>query len=323
MAERKQTATHEALRDAMEKMRAAGQLRTLVLADARGLAWSVAGELPSPDEAAAIPSLIARAFTDRQPLLRFYSDKAMRFEYRSDTLGYIKSSMQGTPAGADYDLDVPGEKDAMKAGEFVIAWDDAWLVLRHIAVHDETWCLLGVAENPVTARLALQKAAPGFGKMLNAITGEQMPMGRSEANDDALHTRMVSALDALRAAAPDIFMAAGTSKDGFVVAALDGDGVEPEMVAPLMGHSFLAIQESTERLCGATHCAMLRMEEGTLLARELTHDLLLTALMPPTACTGLILTAFEAAADALRAALDTTTAAAPAEPVSNGAEVHV
>lgn len=321
MAERKQTAAQGALRDAMEKMRAAGQFQTLTLADAGGLAWAVAGELPSPDEAAAIPSLIARAFADRQPLLRFYSDKAMRFEYRSDTLAYIKSSMQGQRAGADYDLDVPGEKDAMRAGEFVVAWDGAWLVLRHIPVHDETWCLLGVAPNPVTARLALQKAAPSFGKMLNALTGETMPMGAPESQDDALHTRMVNALEALRVAAPDIFMAAVTSKDGFVVAALDGSEVEPEMVAPLMGHSFLAIQESTQRLCGATHCAMLRMEEGTLLARELTHDLLLTALMPPTACTGLILTAFEAAAAALRAALD-TIAPAPAEPLGNGAEVH-
>lgn len=322
MAERKQTATHEALRDAMEKMRAAGQFHTLALADARGMAWAVAGEMPTPDEAAAIPSLIARAFADRQPLLRFYSDRAMRFEYRSDTLAYIKSSMRQAPAKADYDLDVPGEKDAMKAGEFVVAWDEDFLVLRHIPVHDETWCLLGVAPNPVTARVTLQKAAPAFGKMLNAITGEDMPMGIPEGDGDALHTRMVNALEALRAAAPDVFMAAVTSKDGFVVAALDGSEVEPEMVAPLMGHSFLAIQESTERLCGATHCAMLRMEEGTLLARELTHDLLLTALMPPTACTGLILAAFDAAAAALRAALD-TTATAPAEPLENGAEVHV
>jgi hypothetical protein len=50
---------------------------------------------------------------------------------------------------------------------------------------------------------------------------------------------------------------------------------------------------------------MLRMEEGTLLARELTDDLLLIAMLAPSACTGLILTAFESAADALRSALDT------------------
>lgn len=321
MAERKQPSAHEALRDAMEKMRAAGQFQKLILADAGGLAWSVVGEMPSPDEAAAIPSLIARAFADRQPLLRFFSDKAMRFEYHSDALAYIKSSMQGAAAAAEYELDVPGEKDAMKAGEFVVAWDGAWLVLRHIPVHDETWCLLGVAPNPVTARLALQKASPPFGKLLNALTGEKIPMGMLGSNDEALQTRMVSALEALRTSAPDVFMAAVTSKDGFVVAALDGSEVDPEMVAPLMGHSFLAIQESTQQLCGAAHSAMLRMEKGTLLARELTNDLLLVALMPPSACTGMILTAFEAAAASLRGALDITTTA-PAGSLESGAEVH-
>jgi predicted regulator of Ras-like GTPase activity (Roadblock/LC7/MglB family) len=321
MSVQKTTPIHTVLRDALETMRSNGQFRSLALADAHGLAWAVAGDLATPDQIASIPALLSRAFTDKQPLLRFYSDKAMRFEYRSDSLAYIKSAMEGASAQADYTLDVPGDKNAMKGGEFVIAWDDAYLVLRHVAVHDETWCLLGVAPNPVTARLALQKAAPALAKTLNAVTSEHLHMAEAAGDDAALQTRMLTALEGFRAAAPDVQMAAVTSKDGFVVAALQGGTVEPDMVAPLMGHSFLAIQESTQRLCGATQCVMLRMEEGTLLARELTDDLLLAALLAPSACTGLILTAFETAAAALRAALDTPTTKVESTP--HGAEVTV
>jgi predicted regulator of Ras-like GTPase activity (Roadblock/LC7/MglB family) len=321
MSVKQPTAIHAVLRDALEGMRAAGQFRSLALADAHGLAWALTGELSAPDQIAAVPALISRAFTDRQPLLRFYSDKAMRFEYRSDSLAYIKSLMEGAPAGADYTLDVPGDKNAMKAGEFVVAWDDAYLVLRHIPVHDETWCLLGVAPNPVTARLALQKAAPAVEKTLNSVTSEHLHMADANEDGGALHARMGAALEGLRAAAPGIHLAAVTSKDGFVVRALDGATVEPDMVAPLMGHSYLAIQETTQRLCGATQCVMLRMEEGTLLARELTDDLLLIAMLAPSACTGLILTVFESAADALRAALDTGAPAVQSPPI--GVEVPV
>jgi predicted regulator of Ras-like GTPase activity (Roadblock/LC7/MglB family) len=103
---------------------------------------------------------------------------------------------------------------------------------------------------------------------------------------------------------PGIQMSAVTSKDGFVVAAMEGGTMDADLVAPLMGHSYLAIEESTQRLCGATESVMLRMEHGILLAREVADDLLFAALLDPSACTGLVLSAFETSAMALRDALE-------------------
>lgn len=319
-------AIHAALTETLEGMRNAGQFRTVALADSHGLMWAVAGDLLAPDRLAALPSLISRAFTDRQPLLRFYSDKGMRFEYRSDTLAYIKAGVEGVPSGADFLLDVPGEKparggrakagrggvEALESREFVIQWDDEYLVLRNVCVQEEDWCVMGLSGNPSAARTALQKGAPIVSGLLNGMTRESLG-GASRSNEDmALHARMNAELEGFRDAAPEIHLAAVTSKDGFVVAALAG-AVEADMVAPLIGHSFLAIQESTQRLCGDTECVMLRMDEGILLARELTDDLLFAALLAPTACTGLILTAFEAAATGLRSALNSMVTSAPTQ----------
>ncbi len=311
-------AIHSALTETLEGMRSAGQFRTVALADAHGLMWAVAGDLLAPDRLAALPSLISRAFTDRQPLLRFFSDKGMRFEYRSDTLAYIKAGVEGVASGADFLLDVPGEKpakagrapkggrgasEALDSREFIIQWDDEFLVLRNVTVQAEDWCVMGLSGNPGAARIALQKGAPNVSGLLNGMTRESLGGVARSGDDLALHARMNAELEGFRAAAPEIHLAAVTSKDGFVVAALAG-AVEADMVAPLIGHSFLAIQESTQRLCGETECVMLRMDEGILLARELTEDLLFAALLAPTACTGLILAAFEAAATGLRSALD-------------------
>jgi predicted regulator of Ras-like GTPase activity (Roadblock/LC7/MglB family) len=321
-------AIYASLTEALEAVRTAGQFRAVALADARGLLWSLAGEIGAPDRLSAIPSLITRAFTDRQPLLRFFSDKGMRFEYHSDTLAYVKAGVEGLPSSTDFLLDVPSDKAvkggrAPKAGrdadgsqEFVVLWNDEFLVMRHIKVGGEDWCLLGIAVNPIPARVALQKGAPGIAARLDGLTHETLGTARRNAGEMALHARMSAELEGFRASASEILLGAVTSKDGFVVAALDG-AVEAELVAPLIGHSFLAIQESTQRLCGETECVMLRMDEGILLARELTDDLLFAALLAPTASTGLILAAFEAAAQGLRAALESmaTASSSPSESV--------
>jgi predicted regulator of Ras-like GTPase activity (Roadblock/LC7/MglB family) len=305
-------ALYAALGEGLASVRSAGGFQSIALADSRGLAWAADGDIPTPDHFAAIPSLIARAFADRQPLLRYYSDKRMRFEYRSDTLAYIKCGLTGENAEATYHLDVPGDKEAVDANEFVVGWDSAHLVLRHIPVGSETWRLLGVTSNPTAGRAALAKAAPGLASLLEAAGDGTRLLEHARPEADSLQGRLIAAMEVFRSSAPDILMAAVTSKDGFVVAALEGGDVDAEMVAPLMGHSFLAIQESTQRLCGATESAMLRMEHGVLLSRQLSDDLLFAALLGPSACTGLILSTFETAADALRCALDTLTVAVAA-----------
>lgn len=311
------TAIHAALTETLEGVLAAGQFRTVALADARGLMWAVAGTLPAPDRLAAMPSLIARAFTDRQPLLRFFSGKGMRFEYRSDTAAYIKEGVEGEPSAAEFLLDVPAkasgkgarslignrsDADPAASGEFMVHWGGEHLVMRRVALEDADWCVMGLTADPDAAREALRKAAPALADVLGGqanTRSREMPFDETAA---ALHARMGLVLESFREAAPEIHMAAVTSKDGFVVAAL-ADTVEADTVAPLIGHSFLAIQESTQRLCGETECVMLRMADGILLARELTDDLLFAALLAPTACTGLILTAFETAANGLCRAL--------------------
>lgn len=305
-------ALHSALSEGLASVRTAGQFQCLELADERGLAWAADGGLPTPDHFAAIPSLLARAFADRQPLLRFFSEKRMRFEHRSDSLAWIKRGLLGVPSQADFLLDVPGDKDAVDSSEFVIGWDANFLVMRHITVDETTWCLLGVTPNATTGRAALSKAAPGLATLLaSSKDGSRLPVtGAPDAN--SLQGKLLNAMEVFRNSAPDILMAAVTSKDGFVVAALDGSSVDADTVAPLMGHSFLAIQESTQRLCGSTESAMIRMENGILLSRELSDDLLFAAMLAPSACTGLVLSAFETAATALRGALEALPAAVSA-----------
>lgn len=302
-------ALHSALSEGLASVRSAGQFQCLALADNRGLAWAADGALPAPDHFAAIPSLLARAFADRQPLLRFFSEKRMRFEHRSDSLAWIKRGLQGVPSQADFMLDVPGDKDAVDSNEFVVGWDHDYLVMRHITVDNSTWCLLGVTPNANTGRAALAKAAPGLAALLGSAAEGSRGRSPGAPSPDSLQAKLVSAMEVFRESAPDILMAAVTSKDGFVVAALEGGSVDAEIVAPLMGHSFLAIQESTQRLCGSTESAMLRMEQGILLSRELSNDLLFAAMLAPSACTGLVLSAFETAAIALRGALDALPAA--------------
>ncbi|HEY3267898.1 MAG TPA: roadblock/LC7 domain-containing protein [Armatimonadota bacterium] len=295
------TELHAALKNALTAVASAGQFRVVALADAQGLPWAFVGDAAAPDQLASIPALLSRAFEDRQMLLRFFSEKTMRFEYRSDSLAYIKSTVEGAAAGAAYNLDVPADKDAHEAVEFVLNWDNAFLVLRRFAVEEEMWAMLGIAANPVPARAALQKAIPGIAEIIRRSPESAPALGILP--EMALHAKMTAALEGFQAAAPDIQMAAVTSKDGFVVAALEG-GLDAEVVAPLMGHAFMAIQESTQVLCGATQSVMLRMEDGILLARELTDDLLFAALLAPNASTGLIRSAFEAAANQLRIALE-------------------
>lgn len=305
-------ALHAALTEGLSSVKAAGQFKSIALADARGLAWASEGDVPVPDHFAAIPSLISRAFADRQPLLRFFSDKRMRFEHRSDSMAYIKKGFQDGPADPVFQLDVPGDKEAAEANEFVVGWDGSHLVMRQIRIHDEIWCLLGVTPNANAGRAALAKAAPGLASLLSSASD----MGGADASHsletDALHRRLTAAMEVFRSSAPDILMAAVTSKDGFVVAALQNGAIDAELVAPLMGHSFLAIQESTQCLCGATESAMLKMERGILLSRELSDDLLFAAMLAPAACTGLVLSAFEKAAIALRNALEALPAAVAA-----------
>ena len=305
-------ALHAALTEGLASVKAAGQFKSIALADARGLAWASEGDVPIPDHLAAIPSLIARAFADRQPLLRFFSDKRMRFEHRSDSLAYIKKGLQGVPADPVFILDVPGDKEAAEGHEFVVGWDTSHLVMRQIQVRDETWYLLGVTPNANAGRAALAKAAPGLALMLASAADSGGGDAGPSVDSDALHHRLTAAMEVFRSSAPDILMAAVTSKDGFVVAALQDGAIDAELVAPLMGHSFLAIQESTQRLCGATESAMLKMEQGILLSRELSDDLLFAAMLAPAACTGLVLSAFDKAAVALRNALDALPAAVAA-----------
>lgn len=304
-------ALHSALGEGLASVKAAGQFQAIALADGRGLAWASDGNVPAPDHLAAIPSLVARAFADRQPLLRFFSDKSMRFEYRSDTLAYIKKGLEGSPAEAAYFLDVPGDKDAAAPVEFVVGWGQSSLVLRPIQVGDDLWCLLGITKNASLGRNALAKAAPGLAALLAGVA-DVRPSANPLPDGESIRMRLLAALETFRSCAPDILMAAVTSKDGFVVAALPDSPVDAEVVAPLVGHSFLAIQESTQQLCGATESAMLRMEEGILLARELTGGLLFASLLAPTACTGLVMSAFETAASALRGALESLPAAVAA-----------
>ena len=304
-------ALHAALTEGLASVKAAGQFQSIALADARGLAWASEGEVPIPDHFAAIPTLIARAFADRQPLLRFYSDKRMRFEHRSDSLAYIKKGLQGVPADPVFQLDVPGDKEAAEGNEFVVGWDASHLVMRQIRIRDETWYLLGVTPNAQAGRAALSKAAPGLASML-ASAADSGGGDAVSVESDALHYRLTAAMEVFRTSVPDILMAAVTSKDGFVVAALQDGAIDAELVAPLMGHSFLAIQESTQRLCGATESTMLKMEQGILLSRELSDDLLFAAMLAPAACTGLVLSAFDKAAVALRTALAALPAAVAA-----------
>jgi predicted regulator of Ras-like GTPase activity (Roadblock/LC7/MglB family) len=303
---------HSALSEGLASVRTAGQFQSLALADDRGLAWASDGSLPVPDHFAAIPSLLARAFADRQPLLRFFSEKRMRFEHRSDSLAWIKRGLTGVAAQADFQLDVPGDKDALESSEFIVGWDDNYLVMRHITVGDTTWCLLGITPNANVGRAALSKAAPGLATLLSSATDGSRALPTSPLDGKSLQGKLMSAMEVFRNSAPDILMAAVTSKDGFVVAALEGSAVDAEAVAPLMGHSFLAIQESTQRLCGSTESAMVRMEQGILLSRELSDDLLFAAMLAPSACTGLVLSAFETAAVALRGALEALPAAVSA-----------
>lgn len=304
-------ALHAALTEGLASVKAAGQFQSIALADARGLAWASEGEVPIPDHFAAIPTLIARAFADRQPLLRFYSDKRMRFEHRSDSLAYIKKGLQGVPADPVFQIDVPGDKEAAEGNEFVVGWDASHLVMRQIRIRDETWYLLGVTPNAQAGRAALSKAAPGLASML-ASAADSGGGDAASVESDALHHRLTVAMEVFRTSVPDILMAAVTSKDGFVVAALQDGAIDAELVAPLMGHSFLAIQESTQRLCGATESTMLKMEQGILLSRELSKDLLFAAMLAPAACTGLVLSAFDKAAVALRTALAALPAAVAA-----------
>lgn len=326
MSAAQKDATHTALTEALTTMRAAGHFRFVSLADAQGLMWGYSGELSSPDRLAAIPSLILRAFTDRQPLLRYFSDRGMRFEYRSDTLSYIQEGVEGVSESADFLLDVPGDRGARgsrateEAREFVLLWRNEFLVLRHVALRDESWCLLGLGSNPVAGRTALQKGAATLAVLLEHLPREEAHRSGGRAPEAALHARMAAELEGFRGVAPQILLATVTSKDGFVVAGLDG-AVDPDMVAPLIGHSFLAIQESTQNLCGDTECVMLQMDEGILLARELRDGLLFAALLAPTACTGLILTAFEKTAAGLQSAL--APQAASADPHNNGVRAVV
>ncbi|HEY3412893.1 MAG TPA: hypothetical protein VGM51_07530 [Armatimonadota bacterium] len=305
-------ALHAALAEGLASVKAAGQFKSIALADARGLAWASDGDVPIPDHLAAIPSLIARAFADRQPLLRFYSDKRMRFEHRSDSLAYIKKGLQGAPADPVFQLDMPGDKEAAEGNEFVVGWDTSHLVMRQIRVSDEKWYLLGVTPNANAGRAALSKASPGLASMLDSVAKAGRGDAAVSAETEALHQRLNTAMNVFRSSAPDVLMAAVTSKDGFVVASLQDGAVDAELVAPLMGHSFLAIQESTERLCGATESAMLKMEQGILLSRELSDDLLFAVLLAPSACMGLVLSAFDRAAVALRDALEALPAAVAA-----------
>jgi predicted regulator of Ras-like GTPase activity (Roadblock/LC7/MglB family) len=280
----------------------AGHFRVAALADTRGLAWATAGEILVPDHLAAVPSLVARAFNDRQPLLRFFSQQSMRFEYHSDCLAYIQRSIDGEAPGASFLLDVPQDKESQ---EFVVAWgENEYLVIRHFMVRDEAWCLVGIGSNPTEGRKAMRQATDGIAERLSTLSGPYGPPVDSPDQQHTLRERMVAVLESLREAVPGIQMSAVTSKDGFVVAAMEGGTMDADLVAPLMGHSYLAIEESTQRLCGATESVMLRMEHGILLAREVADDLLFAALLDPSACTGLVLSAFETSAMALRDALE-------------------
>jgi predicted regulator of Ras-like GTPase activity (Roadblock/LC7/MglB family) len=254
-----------------------------------------------PDQLASVPSMLARAFADRQPLLRYFSPSAMRFEYHSDSLKFVQERVDGYAPGASYFLDVPSEKDT---GEFIVTWDEKhFLLLRDFPVGDERWTLLGIGSEAAPARTAMRSAA---GQMAARIKGlrERGLVPEHGSAGAPLRDRMAMALTAFRDTTEGIRMSAVTSKDGFVVASLGEDSMDPELVAPLMGHSFMAIQESTQRLCGATETVMLRMEEGILLGRELSDGLLFAALLEPSACTGQVLSIFELAGTALKQALE-------------------
>lgn len=297
-----QKTMHAALKEDLTAVKSAGHFSLVVLADPRGLAWAVAGDSQAPDQFAAIPALLARAFADRQPLLRFFSQQMMRFEYHSDSLAYIRQGVDGHVASPVYFLDVPSAQDTR---DFVVAWSETtYLVIRSLPTQSGDWALLGLTDNPQAARNAFKQGAPALVVRLESVRPESLLGLEGENATDTLHARMLSALEAFQRAVPGIQMAAVTSKDGFVVTSLAGGGMEAEMVAPLLGHSFLAIQESTQQLCGTTEMVLLRMEQGVLMGRELTDGLLFAAILEPDACTGLVFSAFETAAGSIRAALE-------------------
>jgi predicted regulator of Ras-like GTPase activity (Roadblock/LC7/MglB family) len=294
------SSVHTTLQEELAALQAAGRFRMLALADPSGLAWATAGEVAAPDHLASVPAMLVRAFADRQPLLRYFSQSVMRFEYHSDGLKFVQERLDGYAPGASYLLDLPSDKDH---SETVLTWsNDEYMIIRAMAVDDRSWWLIGLCSEVSAARAALKNATAGMVSRIKAA-GQSGYVPLTGAGDASLRDKMLMALTAFRDATQGIRMSAVTSKDGFVVASLGDSATDPEMVAPLMGHSFLAIQESTQRLCGVTETVMLRMEEGILLGRELSDGLLFAALLEPAACTGQVLSSFGATGAALQQAL--------------------
>jgi predicted regulator of Ras-like GTPase activity (Roadblock/LC7/MglB family) len=292
--------TQTSFQEELSALQATGRFRLVALADPSGLAWAVSGDVSVPDHLASVPAMLARAFADRQPLLRFFSQTTMRFEYHSDSLKFVQERLDGYAPGASYYLDVPSEKDN---NEFILSWADRqFVVIRDITVNGVHWSLLGIGSDVSAGRTAFRNGAAQIAAHIKTV-GERGLVPTAGAADAPLRDKMLMALTAFRDSTEGIRMTAVTSKDGFVVASLGESSMDPEMVAPLMGHSFLAIQESTQRLCGATETVMLRMEEGILLGRELSDGLLFAALLEPAACTGQVLSTFELAGKALSHAL--------------------